>query len=67
MNVKDHEDQEDLEVSEKAEGWHSFQHLSYIAENRTMQRRKHDLYVIYIQHVWDNYLYVPNMYQQTKI
>ena len=33
MNVKDGEEEEDMEISEKG-GWHSLQNLSYIVENK---------------------------------
>ena len=61
MNVKDHEDQEDLEVSEKAEGWDSFQHLSYIAENIGQCKEGNMTYMLYIFNMCEIIIYMSQI------
>ena len=51
MNVKDNEEQEGMEVSEKAGGWHSLQQLSYIAENIEQYKEGNKAYTLYSTHV----------------
>ena len=51
MNAKDHEEQEDMEIIEKAGGWHSLQYLSYIAENIEQYKEGNKVYTLYSTHV----------------
>ena len=51
MNVKDNEEQEGMEVSEKAGWWHSLQQLSYIAENTEQHKERNKASTLYSTHV----------------
>ena len=51
MNVKDHEEQEDMEISQKVGWWHSLQHLSYVAENLGQYKEGNVAYTLYSTHV----------------
>ena len=50
MNVKDHEEQKDMEISEKAGWWQSLQHSSYIAENIGQYKEGKVAYALYSTH-----------------
>ena len=59
MGLKDHENQEDMKMSKKE---------NYIACNiyHTLWKICKEGNMPYIQYMWD-YMFVPNVYQQTQI
>ena len=58
MNVKDHEEQENMEISWKAGGWHSLQHLSYIAENIEPYKKGNKVYNYITFNTWKIIIYI---------